>query len=290
MSYTAPTFVNGDVLDEAAVNSLVREHRKELNNQQLTSLDAGLVTSFHVEKPTYKPTGFNTYEQRGVSGGVKYLTKKSASLKPVVDHTWFEVAGVSGSDLGSNERAQEGIGASMPENSVLSYSLHRVGNVVIQGKPELSAPVPGFALSVMIDKPAHVHFDAKAIFNFLPTATTVGGLHQEETTTTFPMVAVYRKPDGTFEPFTTSTGTIIGETQGHRCQTVWDFREMYWNCLLDVDGTTNPVGEYSFFIAADLPLSATTGVDEQNTSYIGKSDCKLATIGRSSLCIEWFYK
>ena len=286
MSYTPPTFVQGDTLDEAAANSLITSHRDELNNQQLTSLGAGLVTSYHVEKPTYKPTGFRSYEQRGVSGGIKYMSKKSASLAPIVDATWFEVAGVSAPSAGGNVRGSESIGASMPENSLLTMALHRVGGVAQQGQPELSAPVPGFTLSVLIDKPAHVVFDAKFIMNFLPTNVTLGGLHQENTTTVFPFIAIFRKPDGTFSQFTTATGHVTGETQGHRCQSNWDFREQYVNCLLDVDGTTNPVGEYSFFIAADLPLSD----GYQTQDYNGKTDCKVATIGASTLSIEWFYK
>jgi hypothetical protein len=280
MPYTPTTVIAGDPVDAASIDGNIKQFRQEINNELLTDddfVDATLDTR-HIAPPTFDIVSLRQFEWRGESGGLKVITKPTATFAAAEDKAIVNPTALW------PDRPQTQAPAVTPENSGISRMIHQdqENSAVYSstGKPYL----PGLALSVRFDRECEVMIRVKFCQNNLPSQST-GTEPQPHTTRANAQNynLVITKPDGTeVEPNVTLRRNI---RVGHNS----NLRELYMTYqfrLASIDPTFNELGTYHFGIRGSLRPTPNTQYFPVETR--NKFESSISLSGKSDFAVEWW--
>ena len=122
MAYTPTTVVAGNTVDASVIEGNIADFRREINSAAnlLTDTDfnAATLETRHIAPPEFMAPSLRQLEWRGESGGIKVITKPSATFDAMLDQAVVNPGGTY-PDLPSTTPAQA------PENSGISRMLHQ---------------------------------------------------------------------------------------------------------------------------------------------------------------------
>jgi hypothetical protein len=278
MAYTPTTVVAGNTVDASVIEGNIADFRREINSAAnlLTDTDfnAATLETRHIAPPEFNAPSLRQLEWRGESGGIKVITKPSATFDAMLDQAVVNPGGTY-PDLPSTTPAQA------PENSGISRMLHQdnanASTYNTTGKPYL----PGLALSVRIDKACEVMVRVKFCQNNLPgQATGTSPQQHKERANAQPYTLVITEPDGTeVEPNVTLRRNIrVGHTS--------NLRELYITYQFAVSSANT--GTYHFGIRGSLRPTPNTSDYPQASR--GKFETPISLSGKSEFAVEWWNK
>lgn len=265
MAYSPTTLTPGDTVTIQDVKERVNEFRTELNVTKLTnsSFDDNTLSQEHVARPELIQQGGSVIEVRCESGGLKFMTKPSASLTAIEDDSVLTKA----TPLVSLPPA-----STRPENSGMNTILHKRDINEIGTSFDTMVALPGCGLTVNITRASSVVVRFKTIMNnLLNNAVTTklsDAKHKRQK-----IWLCMRKPDGTI-------GIISGgkRTAGATfTQAAFAFRDLHLFGIATVDGLET--GEYTFFVVATI-----TKGTEQAAIY----GTHMGLVGRTEMSVEWW--
>ena len=265
MAYSPTTLIPGSTVTIQDVKERVNDFRTELNVTKLTnsSFDDNTLSQEHVARPELIQQGGSVIEVRCESGGLKFMTKPSASLTAIEDDSVLTKA----TPLVSLPPA-----STRPENSGMNTILHKRDVNEVGINFDTMVALPGCGLTVNITRASSVVVRFKTIMNNLMNNAVTTNLQDSLHLRQFIHLCM-RKPDGTIDIMSNGK-RMAGATF---TQTVFAFRDLHLFGTTTVDGLET--GEYTFFVVASITKG--TGQSARYGTHMG-------LVGRTEMSVEWW--
>jgi len=280
MAYTRTDVISGDAVEAEVIDGNIVEFREAIQTTKLQSEDLveGTIKTENIIRPDFTIRSMNSFEWRGVSGGMAVIKKPIASLTPMEDQA---IISKSSSYPDQDESPAP---ASRPANSGISRVLHQsvaTGTTMTgEGQPYL----PGMALTIDFDKECEVMVRAKLIHNYLPNSQTGAS----------PLLGFHRAGDQFCNlvitmPDGSEITTAAGMRRSFRTQLSHDLRQIYITYQFRINsGDIVFQDKGTYHIGIKGALRPTPGTTDYPAGCRNKYESSIALSGKSTLSVEWW--